>query len=61
MENSPLPPDHYYIAELSEREFHSDTMTRLSPLEREHLKDWNNHFAERYAIEAVKEAQEKNR
>lgn len=47
--------DEGYFGLLAEREFHSDTMKPLTPLEREQLNDWRAHFEPRRAIEAEKE------
>lgn len=33
-----------YFNSLAEREYHSDTMRALSPLEQQHLDDWRTHF-----------------
>lgn len=35
-----------YIQSLAEREWHSSTMKALTPLERQHLRDWRDHFEE---------------
>jgi len=43
-----------WIQDLIERETHSDTMRALSPLEREWLADWREHFEDRAATEGAR-------